>query len=261
MTAGGLAADGERWVEAPKGCCLLPRDRIAEHYRLAFVAGLERLGRRGLLQLGGQPIAPDELARLTAAVGRRRQRIEVYAKRGLNGPQETFRYLSRYVTRLGINNARLVAHERETGIVTLETKKGERFRLRAKALLERFLLHRLPRGMHRVRHVGLYAPRSRSKRERARAVLLGLEPTAAPPSPLPPPTLVGPDGRPRRESVLELYRRLLDVDLDRCPACGGVLRRLELEPWEAPDRRLARLDDHARLYAEAAAACQQSRPP
>jgi hypothetical protein len=39
------------------------------------------------------------------------------------------------------------------------------------------------------------------------------------------------------------------------------MTRVELEPWEAPDQRLARLDEHAHRYAEAVAACQRSQPP
>jgi hypothetical protein len=81
--------------------------------------------------------------------------------------------------------------------------------LPATQLLDRFLLHVLPRAFVRIRHIGLLANRQkRQQLAHARSAL-----AAPPPTP-------GP-----KESARQLCLRVLGVDIERCPACGiGRLR-------------------------------------
>ena len=76
--------------------------------------------------------------------------------------------------------------------------------LEADEFLRRFLLHVVPRGFMRIRHVGLLANRTRRAALGRCRDLLGQPP---------------PDAIPV-ESSHALLRRLTGVDLARCPVCG-----------------------------------------
>ena len=95
----------------------------------------------------------------------------VYAKRPFNGPEAVIRYLSRYTHRIAISDARITAFDGDT--VTMRHRKpvakaGEKpsygtMTLRTDAFIRRFLLHRLPRGLHRIRHFGILANGCRAR--------------------------------------------------------------------------------------------------
>ena len=79
--------------------------------------------------------------------------------------------------------------------------------LAADEFIRRFLLHAVPNGFHRIRHVGFLANGHRTaKLALCRALL-------AAPTPEPPPA----------ESYRERTRRLTGHALDVCPDCGGVM--------------------------------------
>ena len=86
--------------------------------------------------------------------------------------------------------------------------------------LDRFLQHVLPAGFFRVRHYGLLA--NCVKREllpRCRR-LLGAH--------------VTPVGAPAPATAAEWMRRLLGVDVTRCPCCGESLEREPLPRLRPP---------------------------
>lgn len=86
-------------------------------------------------------------------------------------------------------------------------------------LIERFRLHALPDGLHRIRHYGLLANGHRvAKLAQCRLLL------AAPTPPPPDPTA---DYRQR-------YRCLTGRSLDICPGCGGAMATLGPIPRKAP---------------------------
>jgi len=90
------------------------------------------------------------------------KRIEwvVYAKKPFAGPKAVLAYLSRYTHCVAITNSRLVAADAET--VSFRWKdyrlKGTQcykvMSLATGQFIQRFLLHVLPRGFHRIRHYG-----------------------------------------------------------------------------------------------------------
>ncbi len=92
--------------------------------------------------------------------------------------------------------------------------------LAADEFIRRFLLHAVPDGFHRIRHVGLLANGHRTEK---------LE-TAGPCSqrrrPEPPPA----------ESYQERHRRLTGHALDVCPDCGGPMRERGPLPRRPPPR-------------------------
>ena len=73
--------------------------------------------------------------------------------------------------------------------------------------MRRFLLHAVPDGFHRIRHVGFLANGYRTSKLALCRALLAV-PTPEPPSP---------------ETYRERYRRLTADALDVCPACGGPM--------------------------------------
>ena len=87
----------------------------------------------------------------------------VYAKRPFGGPEAVLAYLSRYTHRVAIANSRLIAFD-EQG-VTLKWKdyriegrdRYKRMTLATDEFIRRFLIHVLPKGLHRIRHYGLFA--------------------------------------------------------------------------------------------------------
>jgi len=137
----------------------------------------------------------------------------VYAKPPFSGPEAVLTYLSRYTHRVAISNRRLIAFD-ETG-VTFRYKDyrrdgPERQRVMTLApheFIRRFLLHVLPRGLHRIRHYGLLASSARKASIARARELLGVAP---PPAPLQSP-------------------EPLD-HLPPCPCCGG--RMIIIETFE-----------------------------
>ena len=89
----------------------------------------------------------------------------VYAKPPFNGPEAVIRYLSRYTHRIAISDARILAFDGE--IVTFRHRKPVRkadgkptygaMSLPVDTFIRRFLMHRLPKGFHRIRHFGILA--------------------------------------------------------------------------------------------------------
>jgi hypothetical protein len=87
----------------------------------------------------------------------------VYAKRPFGGPEAVLAYLSRYTHRVAIANSRLIASD-ERG-VTFKWKdyriegrdRYKQMTLATDEFIRRFLIHVLPKGLHRIRHYGLFA--------------------------------------------------------------------------------------------------------
>src|ERR1019366_1132363 len=92
--------------------------------------------------------------------------------------------------------------------------------LAADEFMRRFLLHAVPDGFNRIRHVGFLANGHRAdKLALCRALL-------AAPKPEP----------PSSESSRERHRRLTGHDLDVCPDCGGPMQERGSLPSRPPPR-------------------------
>jgi hypothetical protein len=177
----------------------------------------------------------------------------VYAKRPFAGPEQVFKYLSRYTHRTGVSNKRLVSfHGNE---VCFHTKGGKTVTLAPEEFIGRFLLHVLPSGYVKIRHYGLMASsNAKTKLPLAQRLLQAVYPTTrsvktsvnhtpAPSSPDAEATNstlpgVSPDtttaiftakpatgtqetttGSSVREVWMVLFKRLTGVDLAACPRC------------------------------------------
>jgi hypothetical protein len=142
----------------------------------------------------------------------------VYAKRPFAGPQAVLAYLSRYTHRVAIANSRPIAAD-DDGI-TFKWKdyrfegreRHKTMMLAPHEFIRRFLLHVLPKSLHRIRHYGLLAsPARRVNIARARELLAAPEPEA------------GCDDKTSAAAAPIDYR-------PPCPCCGG--RMIIVETFE-----------------------------
>ena len=157
VPGGGLATDGERWI-ACKPNFLLSVHALSRTFRRLFLDGLAAAFRRGELGFFGQlgPLAdPAAFAERMRALSH--SAFVVYAKPPFGGPERVLAYLARYTHRTAIANSRLVAvGDDEVAFAYKDYRRDGRegvMRLAPHEFIRRFLLHVLPDGFHRIRHM------------------------------------------------------------------------------------------------------------
>ena len=221
VPGGGLSPDQTRWVACRPGF-FLPVRVLSRRFRTLFLAQLQAAFVAGELHFSGTLAT---LAEPTAFAVRldalRAVEWVVYAKRPFAGPEQVLAYLGRYTHRVALANSRLT--RLADGQVDFTWKdyrqhgKTKVMTLAADEFIRRFLLHAVPDGFHRIRHIGFLANGHRTaKLALCRALL-------AAPTPDPPPP----------ENYRERTRRLTGQALDVCPHCGGAM----LERGPLPRRR------------------------
>jgi hypothetical protein len=212
ITGGGITADGQHW-EPARGEFLVPVAVLSRKIAAQFSAALKA-------------VAPAVFADIPASVW---QRSWVsFCKHYGSGNEAVLSYLSRYVFRTAISNARIL--DMDQSHVTFRWKDRSISAWRLERLpgvefLRRFLQHVLPRGFHKVRYYGLWHPSKREQSNRA-WVLLILATPADSVQLLRPVSLADalsgltepPDQPP--EQVSDLGAAIL-----RCPHCGSCRTR------------------------------------
>ena len=171
VTAGGVCPDGTAWQDAPDGF-LVPVKKLSLLIARRFAHALRH-------------DHPDLYAQVPPKTWKRPWCT--YCKPCGFGQDAVLRYLGRYVFRIALSNARLVAMDdthvsfrykvRKTGLWKTETLHGVDF-------LRRFLFHVLPRGFHKLRYYGLWHPAHKQHQAHAR-LLLQLAAPRAHEAPLP----------------------------------------------------------------------------
>ena len=143
---------------------------LASLFRRLFLEKLEKAHSRGLLVFHGTTARLANHAAFRDVIRKARSKDwVVYAKPPFRGPQQVFRYLSRYTHRIAIANSRILAFD--GGSVTFRCRKpGNSDKPRygtvtvsADEFIRRFLLHVVPDGMHRIRYFGILANGCRAK--------------------------------------------------------------------------------------------------
>ena len=133
------------------------------------------------------------------------------------GPEAVLAYLSRYTHRVAISNRRLIAADRKG--VTFKVKdyriegpgRYKTMTLATGEFIRRFLIHVMPKGLHRIRHYGLFASAGRTENiARARELLTAPKPQINP-----------ADVDTRDEPSTPAHP---------CPCCGG--RMIIIETFE-----------------------------
>ena len=165
VSAGGLSAEGHRWVSAKHPNFLIPVRALSVIFRAKV---RDRLKRAGLLQ--------QVPAKVWA------KKWVVHAQHAGSG-QKVLDYLGRYVLRIAISNSRL--ESLQDGQVTFRyrdnrTQQIKRVRLPIQEFVQRFLQHVLPKGLTKVRHYGLSSSACRQRHAVAMALLQTTSPHTPP---------------------------------------------------------------------------------
>ena len=141
-----------------------------------------------------------------------------------HGNDAVLNYLSRYVFRTAISNARILGMDETHVTFRHKDRNADRWRtmrLEGVEFLRRFLGHVLPRGFHKIRYYGLWHASKRSQSHRAWVLLILRKPTGA-------------TGAVKIADVLEAVGQLVeltdqalennndDTPAPRCPSCGSA---------------------------------------
>ena len=212
VPGGGFSSDGTRWVSCHKGF-LLPVRVLSRLFRRSFLEMLGAVHDAGRLKFfGDHAHLADRAAFASFLAPLRKAEWVVYAKKPFGGPEAVLAYLSRYTHRVAISNRRLIAANGQS--VTFKYKDyrvegPERYKtmtLATPEFIRRFLMHVLPKGLHRIRHYGFLANGHRASNvAKARALLAAPQPGAATPA------------EPARP----------ETPLRSCPCCGACMIIIE----------------------------------
>lgn len=212
VPGGGVSPDGP-WIPS-RPDYLVPVKALSKIFRGIFMD----LARKAL---------PD--ITLPKSIGK--QSWVVYSKATAQGADHVLDYLGRYVHRVAMANSRIVSID--NGRVVFRYRKvgettGRSMSLDAHEFIRRFLQHVLPRGVHKVRYYGLWAPSNRALLRRIRDELTEHQPDLAVRDPLEPqPSKPARSPRPREGQP--------------CPHCGkGVLVWLAALPRSSKASRSSR---------------------
>jgi hypothetical protein len=208
ITGGGITADGQHW-EPARGEFLVPVAVLSRKIAALFRAKLKAA-------------APAVFAGIPAAVWRREW--VSFCKHYGHGNDAVLTYLSRYVFRTAISNARILGMDQTHVTFRWKDRSAKAWhieRLPGVEFLRRFLQHVLPRGFHRVRYYGLWHPSKRDQSDRAWLLLiLGMSVDTAQ-------ARKGTSLWEASNELTELTDQALDATADhdaalpRCPHCGS----------------------------------------
>jgi hypothetical protein len=216
ITGGGLRADGEHW-EPARGEFLVPVSVLSKKIAAKFRDALRKN-------------KPSVFAGIPATVWRREW--VSFLKHYGHGNDAVLSYLSRYVFRMALSNARILAVDQTHVTFRYKDRKAKAWRtkrLPGIEFLRRFLQHVLPRGFHKVRYYGLWHPSKRSQSNRAWILLILEKPTAVA-SPPKIADLLEALGQLAELSDEALHDAKLDGgDSPCCPYCGSARTSLLAE--------------------------------
>ena len=158
VTGGGVSDDGQSWCEPP-GQFLVPVKALSRLIVARFRDALKKAN-------------PDAFNRLPRKTWK--QPWCSFCKHYGRAKQAVMDYLARYVFRIAITNARIVAMD-DTHVTfkykQRDTGEWQPCRLTGVEFLRRFLMHVLPKGFHKLRYYGLWHPSKRDLQQRARLLL------------------------------------------------------------------------------------------
>jgi hypothetical protein len=159
ITGGGITADGKHW-EPARGEFLVPVDLLSRKIAAQFCAALKAL-------------APALFETISKSVWHRKW--VSYCKHYGYGNDAVLSYLSRYVFRTAITNARILGMDQTHVTFRWKDRTADAWcteRVPGVEFLRRFLQHVLPRGFHKVRYYGLSHPSKREQAARAWLLLI-----------------------------------------------------------------------------------------
>ncbi len=174
LPAGGLSADGLRWMRPKNPAYFLPQAVLAMRLRTRLKRALQQEHPRLFVQILRQVWSMAWVAD-AQAVGR---------------GEPALKYLAAYVYRTAFSAERILSDDGH--FITFSYRHRDSgslrtVRLPAEAFLHRFLQHVLPRGFQRVRSLGWLSAAAEIKWQRILALLDWKQPQLTPPTPSPAP--------------------------------------------------------------------------
>ncbi len=220
VVTGGALTESGKWVSAKRGF-LFPVRALSRVFRGKYLQALTEAHEAGLFRSSAWTQDAAQWKAFLADL--RKPEWVVYAKPPFGGPAQVLAYLGRYTHRIAISEQRLISvtADRVRFRVRRGADRSERkvLTLPGTEFLHRYLQHVLPPGFQRLRHYGLTA--SRCKQDKLAQCREQLQVVAPPPK--------------EPESVEAFWLRVADVDIHRCPDCGGTLRlTASLPPARGP---------------------------
>jgi Putative transposase/Transposase zinc-binding domain len=212
VTGGGITADGRHW-EAARGTFLVPVAVLSRKIAALFRAALKAA-------------APAVCAHVPASVWKREW--VSFCKHYGHGNDAVLSYLSRYVFRTAISNARILGMDQSQVTFRWKDRSANGWRterLPGVEFLRRFLQHVLPRGFHKVRYYGLWHHSKRDESSRAWVLLILATPAVSAP-----PLRIRGFSEALTQSIERTDQALNqledhDAAMPRCPHCGSCHTR------------------------------------
>ncbi len=213
ITGGGITADGQHW-EPARGEFLVPVKLLSRKIAAEFSTALKAE-------------APAVFQAIPSAAWRREW--VSFCKHYGQGNDAVLSYLSRYVFRTAISNARILGMDQTHVSFRWKDRKADGWRIErlpGVEFLRRFLQHVLPRGFHKVRYYGLWHASMREQSDRAWVLLMLAAPADSAPS------LKITSLSEGLRQLLELADQALDEgsghdqEMPCCPHCGSCRTRL-----------------------------------
>ena len=158
VPAGGLRADGLRWMRPPSPDYFLPQIVLAARFR-------NRL-KESLLKK-----CPEAFQQIPASVWRQKWVVDVQP---VGSGQAALKYLSAYVSRTALGNQRILRDADNKITFKFKSTADGQWRtltLHAHEFLRRFLQHVLPKGFQRIRYYGWLGPAAKQRWQRILALL------------------------------------------------------------------------------------------
>lgn len=218
VPGGGLSQDGKRWIACRNGF-FLPVRALSKLFRRLMLERLAAAHASGTLNFfGDHAHLADARAFKHFLRPCRRRKWFVYAKRPFAGPKAVLAYLSRYTHRIAISNRRIVKADARSVSFRVKDyrarpdKRWQTMTLHPHEFIRRLLLHVLPKGLHRIRHYGLFASGAKAENLARMRELLG--------APEPAPDAPGDQDGDAAASTHE-------ASLPPCPCCGSQMRIIE----------------------------------
>jgi hypothetical protein len=207
ITGGGVSSNGEHW-EPARGKFLVPVKVLSRKIAAKFRDALRKE-------------KPELFATISAAAWRREW--VSFCKHYGRGNDAVLKYLSRYVFRTAISNARILAMDDTHVTFRWKDRDSDTWRterIPGVEFLRRFLQHVLPRGFHRCRYYGLWHSSKRNLASRAWLLLILQDPIDSP-VPMTMANLLDACAQPDEHEVLQ---DLMDVEQKTpcCPYCGSA---------------------------------------
>ena len=211
VPGGGISLDGRRWISRRPDFFLSVRVLSALFRRLMLqkLAAAHAAGRLAFRGADARLAERRTFMRYLSPL--RRRKWFVYSKPPFAGTEAVLAYLARYTHRVAISNRRLIRADAES--VTFKVKdyrvegpgRYTTMTLATPEFIRRFLMHVLPKGLHRIRHYGLLANGNRAANLARMRDLLGVA------TPKPEPCNAGDPASP-------------EPHFAPCPCCGGRMR-------------------------------------